>query len=99
MNKNLQYGIAVLVIAFALNWISVAWFKYPFVYCWGQWPVMHLIAPYYHGVFIVAVVYFAYVLFRQGIGSAMFQGMVVVFLVAVFPDWMRTLWSLGAACK
>lgn len=98
MNKNLQYGLAALVIAFAVNWITASLFSYPLVYCLGRWPVMHLIAPYYYGVWLVAVGYFIYALFRFGVSSAMFQAMAIVFLIAVLPDWMDTLWRLGKSC-
>lgn len=98
MNKNYQYGLLIIVVAFALNWISVWAFSYPFVYCWTRWPVMHLIAPYYYGVWIVALFYFVYALFRFGIGQAFFQALAIAFLVAVIPQWLDTLWRLGKSC-
>lgn len=58
-----------------------------------------MLGPYWHGVFIVGVAYFVYALFRFGIGPAVAQAMGIVFLIAVMPEWMTILWSLGAECK
>ena len=99
MSKVASRGISALVVLFALNWISVFWLQYPFVYCWDQWPIMHIIAPYYYGVWITALAYFVYCLLRYGMNIPTFQAFGIMFVIVALPQWAQTIWSLGKSCQ
>lgn len=98
MKKNwILIAIGVILALFSVNWISVKLFAYPVVYCTAYGPVNLLFGPWYYGVWLIALGYFIFQLFRYGVERALGAGAIIFVLVAA-PQWMDILWRLGQSC-
>ncbi len=97
-SKALGYLAAFAGIAFILNWLSVRFTGYPFLYCWGE----PLVGPLYQIwgqplSFLLAMV-FVILLFMGKHKQAFIMAMAYGFVV-ILPQWAYTLASLGSTCN